>query len=145
MWTTVLFSLTIVGISLALLQHQRWHWERTAWGCDTDAPVDTLAQRRHRRRMNTAVLMGVLGIGLMPSTMVRDATRLGYWWYWAGLLLGVLVLMVFALGDLVGSQLELRRQRHQLLAERQMWLDQIAQQKRTTPGDEQPTGELPCS
>ena len=145
MWPTLLFSLTIVGISLALLQHQRSHWERMTLRRDGDAPEDTLVQRRHRRRMNTAVLMGVLGVVLMPSAMVRDATQLAYWWYWVGLLLGGLALMVSALGDVVGSQRELRRQRQQLWAERQAWLDEVARQKSPTTGNEQPSGEWPCS
>jgi hypothetical protein len=116
---TVVLSLTLLFISLALAATHLRAWRVADHGGLAAAERD-FQERRYRRRLQTSLMLGVIGIlvlgDLWLDEIVKDAW--GRLLYWSGVGLLLLWLLLLAASDWLASRRHYRGQFDRLLADR---------------------------
>ncbi|MFO0900693.1 MAG: hypothetical protein U0836_24960 [Pirellulales bacterium] len=87
-----LFALTIVSVAVALI-----FWNLRSWRAAEQLPADSreraFARGQFRRRLQTSVLIALLGFALFVGQFVRSVNWIGPYWLGVLLLLGWVVLL----------------------------------------------------
>lgn len=92
---------------------------------------EEFAWRRFRRRMQASAMMAVIGIGLMLGQL--PMSPLVALFYWGGVLLIVLWMMLLALADALNSYWYFRRVRQHQLRQHSSMTARLNAMRRDTP------------
>ena len=118
-WSSLVVCVAMVGAALWLI-HVHWeHWQEAE--ADTslsDRDRDHL-KRRHRRRMQTSTMFGVVGIAILAGRLFPlDEPSVPSLLYWTGVLLLVLWMALLAMADIVATRVHFNVQRRKTEGER---------------------------
>jgi hypothetical protein len=106
--TLYLVPLAIVGLSGWLMVRQSRQW-RSEQAADLDAGEVRYHRNRHRRRMQSSAMLMLAGIAMYAGQLIgRDRPTL-YVFFWCGLALLVMWIIVLALADIVSTRLHIAR------------------------------------
>lgn len=118
-WTSLIVCVAMVGAALWLI-HVHWeHWQEA--DADTSlSPRDRdHLKRRHRRRMQTSTMFGVVGIAIFAGRLFPlDDPSVPAFLYWTGVLLLVLWMALLAMADIVATRVHFNVQRRKAEGER---------------------------
>jgi hypothetical protein len=116
MGPTTVFSLCLLVISALLI----WTHVRT-WTAIRVSDADESERRfglgQLRRRVTASSLIGLIGVALLVNARMMDPTRVSFWLYWVGILLGLMTIGLLAMLDLVSTRIHYRQLRDSSLIE----------------------------
>jgi len=118
MTSVVLTASGLVLLSLFLIYSDFKKW-RALCRADVDPTRISFGRRQMRRRIFSSSLIGIVGIALLGSPWMLEPRQNQFWWYWAGMLMMVMLLGVMACLDVLDSVRYFRNVQHQLLLKRQ--------------------------
>lgn len=107
--SSILFCLTLIGISLLLIWTHVRQWQQIRSTPDQDETDLDFGLKQFRRRVAASGMIGIIGLALLNSANMQDPMRLSFWMYWGGLLsaLGAIGLLVTI--DIVMTKAQFRR------------------------------------
>ncbi len=118
-WISLTVCVAMVGAALWLIRVHWEHWQEA--DADTslsDRDRDHL-KRRHRRRMQTSTMLGVVGIAILAGRLFPlDEPSAAALLYWTGVLLLVLWMALLAMADMVATRVHFNVQRRKVEGER---------------------------
>ena len=119
MWTSLGFSAAVVAVSVALTRWNESSWRRFQNQEDVDSQENVYLRRRYRRRKQTNILLGCIGIALFVGSMITE--KWTFVVFWCCVLLAVLWVLLLGLLDALDTRMHYRglkdqyRQQQELL------------------------------
>ena len=102
MWSTILFAVSLLAISAALIFWHLLAWRRADHGGLTDADY-RFYRRQFRRRMQASAMLGLVGVFALADLFVQDVVLRAI--LWCLILMIVLWTLVLAGSDWLASRL----------------------------------------
>jgi hypothetical protein len=126
--STTLLGLTLAAIAAGLMFHHWRAWRRVRDDAERPEPERRFAWRQFRRRMQTSGMIGLAGLGMLAGQFIRAPLLLVF--FWAGVMLLLLWVVLLALADVIATQQHFGAARRQNLSEQtraqaelRRWLD----------------------
>jgi len=116
--SSIIFALVLCASSTGLIA-----WHIRAWKRLQNAEIDRgerdFRRRQYRRRMQTSVMLGVLGVAIFIGQLLMTwvASRLFLVFYWSGVLVFVLWMALLALADMAATSFYYSREKNNNVVE----------------------------
>ncbi len=132
-----MFFSFFVAALLAVVAGGTFWWQQSAWrtqqaselsACETD-----FYRLRHRRRLQVSGLLGVIAFGIVVGVFLVNPLVVGFWW--CGVLLLLLWVMLLAMIDAMHSHSFFQRDRTKQLAEQAALQRELLERARRSEGE----------
>ena len=131
-----MFSSIFVAALLAAVAIGTLVWQIAAWKVQKNSDLSVretdFYRKRHRRRTQISALLGIVALGIVIGVFLRNPLVVGFWW--CGVLLVLLWIMLLAMLDAMNSQAFFSRLRTSHLAEQAALQREILKHKQETEG-----------
>jgi hypothetical protein len=113
--SSYLISAVLLATSFVLVGHHVRAWRRLNQD-DLDEREENFRYRQFRRRMQTSAMIGILGVAIAGGQVLFDVVRPGklQGYYWIGVLLLLLWIVLLAVADMVATSSYYSRARSDL-------------------------------